>query len=119
MSKKNRERRQGAGESAPVSGSEGPSGGIAWLPTVLAVAALGLSFYLWSDANSTKKENSSKFAEVEGRVAQLAQAVTAAQRPPQPQGPDPNKVYPVNLDGAPARGNAGAPIVIAEFSDYQ
>ena len=119
MSKKNRERRQGETEPAPAGSPAAPGGGIAWLPTVLAVCALALCVYLWVDAKSAKKDDSAKFAEVEGRIVQLAQSVAAAQRPPQPQGPDPGKVYPVNLDGAPARGNPGAPIVIAEFSDYQ
>lgn len=119
MSKKNRDRRQGAGDTAPPPSEAGSRGVMVWLPTVLAVAALALSAYLWNDADSQRKENSAKFAALEGRVSQLAGQVVAAQRPRQPSGPDPNKVYPVKLDGAPARGNPKAPIVIAEFSDYQ
>ena len=38
---------------------------------------------------------------------------------PPRQGPDPDKVYPVKTGGAPSKGRTGAPIVIAEFSDFQ
>jgi len=34
-------------------------------------------------------------------------------------GPDPNKVYTVRTEGSPAKGSPTAPIVIAEFSDFQ
>jgi hypothetical protein len=39
--------------------------------------------------------------------------------PPRPPGPDPDKVYTVRTQGAAARGPNGAPIKIAEFSDFQ
>lgn len=39
--------------------------------------------------------------------------------PPRPPGPDPDKVYTVKTQGAPARGPKAAPIKIAEFSDFQ
>jgi protein-disulfide isomerase len=117
MSKKNRERRLSGGDEA--DGGQGPSGGASWVPTVLAIAALAFAFYLWTDARSAKKASDAQLASIETRVAQLAQQVVSAQRPPQPQGPDPNKVYAIKLDGAPVKGNATAPIVIAEFSDYQ
>jgi len=117
MSKRNRERRQAG---APEVEGDAPSGGTGWVPTVLAVAALAFGFYLWTDANSAKKASDAKLAALEGRIAQLAQQVVSAQQRPQPpQGPDPNKVYTVKVDGAPVRGNPTAPIVIAEFSDYQ
>jgi len=38
---------------------------------------------------------------------------------PRPPGPDPDKVYTVKTQGAPARGPKGAPVKIAEFSDFQ
>jgi len=38
---------------------------------------------------------------------------------PQPAGPQPDKVYTVKTQGAPARGANAAPIKIAEFSDFQ
>lgn len=35
------------------------------------------------------------------------------------RGPDPNGVYTIKTDGSPFRGAAGAPVTIAEFSDFQ
>ena len=42
-----------------------------------------------------------------------------AQTPPRRRGPDPDKVHEIQTANAPARGPADAPIVIAEFSDFQ
>jgi len=117
MSKKNRDRRDGKDDADVVPGAGGPS----WLPTVLAVAALIFAFYLWTDARRVEKETAAHLRSTDAAITQLTTQVVAArqQAKPQPQGPDPNKVYPIKLDGAPTRGNATAPIVIAEFSDYQ
>ena len=119
MSRKNRERRQGAAEPAAEGNGGGGGGGSFWVPTVLAIAALAFASFLWTDAQNAKKETKAQLSTIEARIGQLAQQLASAQRPPQPQGPDPNKVYSVKLDGAPVKGNATAPIVIAEFSDYQ
>ena len=50
-------------------------------------------------------------------VAQKLEAARAA-RPPR-SGPDPDYNYPIKTGGAPSKGRVGAPIVIAEFSDFQ
>ena len=42
-----------------------------------------------------------------------------AQQPPRRRGPDPQQVYEIKTASAPARGPARAPVVIAEFSDFQ
>jgi len=114
MSKKNRERRtaEGGDESMDRGG-----GALNWLPIVLAVGALGLGFLAWTDAKKVKDDT----AKLDQRLAQLqTQVANAAKAKPAPQqGPDPNKVYTVKTEGAPTRGNPTAPIVIAEFSDYQ
>ena len=118
MSKKNRERRSGEGGVEPA-GSTG--GGVPWLPVVLAVGALGLSLLAWSDAKKIKDDTAKRLVDLDSRIAQLqTQVANAAKvKPPQPQGPDPDKVYAIKTDGGPTKGNPTAPIVIAEFSDYQ
>src|SRR5262245_58221570 len=74
-----------------------------------------------------------KLLGLQGSITQLDQRVSAmsqkvdnyaakaaqAQPPRQQQGPDPNKVYPIKLQGSPVEGPENAPITIAEFSDFQ
>jgi protein-disulfide isomerase len=120
MSKRNRERRQGEeGRPAPSGGgSDGPSMP-SWLPTILSVVALSFCAFLWMDA----KRAADGLKKVEEKVTVLTTQLAAVQasRPAQQRasGPDPAKVYPINIAGAPLKGNPKAPIVIAEFSDYQ
>ena len=65
--------------------------------------------------------------QIEDRIARGGQAPAAqGQAPAQPaqnaqrsQRPDPNRVYEVRTANAPAKGPAQAPVVIAEFSDFQ
>ena len=117
MSKKNRERRTGEGG---VEQAGGDGGGVSWLPIVLAVGALLLGFVAWTDARKVKDDMAKRLVDVDARLAAMqTQVANAAKAKPAPSGPDPNKVYTVNTGGAPARGGSNAPIVIAEFSDYQ
>ena len=59
------------------------------------------------------------------RVAQAPAAAPAqpaqqpAQTPPRRRGPDPESVYEVRTANAPYKGPTNAPVVIAEFSDFQ
>jgi protein-disulfide isomerase len=117
MSKKNRERR--TGETGVESTGGGPN--LNWLPIALAVAALGLGFVAWTNAKQVKDDATKRLVDMETKIAALqTQVANAAKAKPAPsQGPDPNKVYPVKTDGSPTHGNPTAPIVIAEFSDYQ
>jgi protein-disulfide isomerase len=118
MSKRNRERRTTEGGVEPAGGG---GSGLNWLPVVLAVGALGLGFVAWTDVRKVKADTTRRLGDVDVRLGQLqTQVANAAKaKPPNQQGPDPNKVYAVKLDGAPSHGNPTAPIVIAEFSDYQ
>jgi len=53
-------------------------------------------------------------------TARLDPVATRMERAPAFQrGPDPNRVYTIKADGSPFRGKAGAPVTIAEFSDFQ
>lgn len=118
MGKKSRERREG--EAAPTGGG-GTGGGMQWLPILLAAAAFVMGFVAWTDTKKNKDDLAKRLADVDQQVAQLQTQVTnaaKAAKPPQ-QGPDPSKVYAVKLEGAPVRGNPQAPVVIAEFSDFQ
>ena len=115
MSKRNRERRQD--DVRPASGPPASGGTASWLPTVLSAAALAFCVFLWMD----QKRAADGLKKVEEKVTVLStQLANQANRPAQrPSGPDPAKVYTVNTEGAPMKGNPKAPIVIAEFSDYQ
>lgn len=64
----------------------------------------------------------SRLGQIETRISQIGTvAAPAAAPPPQqrPTGPDPEKVYPIKLAGAPTKGPARAAVTIAEFSDFQ
>jgi protein-disulfide isomerase len=114
MGKKSRERREG--EVA----STGGGGGLSWLPIVLAAGALVMGFVAWTDTKKIKDDLVKRLADVDQRVAALQTQIANAAKANKPQqGPDPNTVYKVKVDGSPYKGNATAPIVIAEFSDYQ
>jgi protein-disulfide isomerase len=117
MSKKNRERRTGEDAAGPTGGGSGPN----WLPIILAFAALGLGGVAWTNAIQLKRDTTKRLVDIDTKLVQLqTQVANAAKARPTPsQGPDPNKVYTVKTDGSPFKGNAAAPIVIAEFSEYQ
>lgn len=96
----------------------------AW-PAWAALAGVGLVLAVnlagWSREKAAKESVEGRFANLEASVAQLTakvdQAAKAVPRPPR-QGPDPDKVYAVKNTG-PSKGRVGAPILIAEFSDFQ
>ena len=113
MSKKNQERRQ----QEPRPQATGGSGTPGWLPTVLSIVAIVFCAFLWLDA----KRAADGLKKVEEKVTVLSTQLAARPQQPQPRpsGPDPAKVYPVSLAGAPMKGKASSPIYIAEFSDYQ
>jgi protein-disulfide isomerase len=119
MSKKNRERRTGEGGVETAGGNGG--GSLNWLPILLAVGALGTGFWAATGVQKMKTDMTKRLADVDQRLTQVqTQVANAAKaKPAAQQGPDPNKVYTVKTDGAPTKGNPAAPVVIAEFSDYQ
>ena len=97
----------------------------AW-PAWAARAGVGLVLAVnlagWSGQKKERDATEGRFRNLEASVQQLTtkvdQAAKATPRP-QRQGPDPDKVYTVKTTGAPSKGRVGAPIVIAEFSDFQ
>ena len=59
---------------------------------------------------------------IETRIGQVSDQVKRGPtQPAQParRRPDPNRVYQIKTAGMPAKGPAGAPVTIAEFSDFQ
>lgn len=78
---------------------------------VVLVVITGLNLY------ETRRQRT----ELNDRIAQLVTAVGTrpAAPTPRPPGPDPEKVYTVKTEAAPFKGPIGAPITIAEFSEFQ
>ena len=93
-------------------------------PAWAALAGVGLVLVVnlagWSGQKKEQGAIKARFENLEASVAALTRRVedsAKAARPPR-QGPDPDKVYQVKTSG-PSKGRVGAPIVIAEFSDFQ
>jgi hypothetical protein len=99
-----------------------PSAWPAWTALAGVAALLALSVVSWGKEKGTREALEARFANLEASVTQLTtkvdQAARAA-RPPQRTGPDPERAYLIKTDGSPSKGRVGAPIVIAEFSDFQ
>jgi protein-disulfide isomerase len=122
MAKARRDRENmGGGGGLPTAGL--PSPGSSFVPgmmagaTLVGVAVLVLLSYMnWQETRQLRQSVNDRFAQVDSRLTELsAKSGQAAVR----QGPDPNRVYAVKTEGAPTRGPAGAPVTIAEFSDFQ
>jgi len=56
---------------------------------------------------------------VNNRIVALGTEMRNSKAAAPQRGPDPAKVYPIKLEGSPTEGPENAPIVIAEFSDFQ
>ena len=85
------------------------------------IVALGVISVLAACGNSEEvrqlqegqRKLEAKLAELEKKVSQAAPA--AAGRPQI----DPNKVYDIPVGNSPSKGPADAPVILAEFSDFQ
>ncbi len=88
---------------------------------VLAVL-LVLSYFNARSTRENANNLASRLDQIDSRLATLSanvERVAARSAAPAQRGPDPNRVYPVKIDGAPVEGPITAAVTIAEFSDFQ
>jgi hypothetical protein len=122
MSKRERQKEPAAGAQPPSTRRSPESS--AWLVRAAMLAGLALLVFMnWTalrEARAGRAELGDRLARLDGQVTQLATKVDTVARGAAPQrGPDPNRVYTVRTESSPAKGPATAPVVIAEFSDFQ
>jgi protein-disulfide isomerase len=102
--------------------SSGTGTGWYQLATLAGLAVVVfVSIQNWNETRKLQTALGERFGAVDTKLVQLATKVDQAgrQAPPQQRGPDPNKVYQVKTDNAPSEGPKSAPVIIAEFSDFQ
>lgn len=125
MSKADRPPRTTAvpGSVVPAQPASRSSAGI--LTAIVAGVAIlvVLAYLILSEMRGIHGVLDARFDQMDRRLVQVASKVELfALRPaaaPAGSGPDPNRVYVVNTEGAPVAGPAVAAITIAEFSDFQ
>ena len=92
------------------------------LATLVGVMAiLMITFTNMRDVDRLDRTLETRIAKLEADIAQMGtRAAPAAAAAPARGGLDPSRVYPIKVAAdAPAKGPAKAPVVIAEFSDFQ
>jgi hypothetical protein len=126
MSKTDRQQRTTAvpGSTVPAQTTSRSSTGI--LSAIVAGLAILVVFayLILSEMRGIHGVLDARSDQIDSRLMQLAAKVELfASRPaaaaPAGNGPDPNRVYVVNTDGAAVAGPPLAAITIAEFSDFQ
>lgn len=86
---------------------------------LLGAAILGGALLIKGSLDRTATELAelrSAVAALEGRQAAAPKVPTTTARS---RRPDPNQRYAINIQGAPTRGPATAPVKLVEFSDFQ
>ena len=120
MSKAKRDREHVATPDPPREHPPFPSPRTTRLATLGGVAVVVLvSSLTWQQVRLVRRSLDDRLGQIDSRLTTLASRIERAGAPAAARGPDPNKVYTVKTEGAPVRGPADAPIVIAEFSDFQ
>ena len=90
---------------------------VALVTLIGVIALLMITFTNMRDVDRLDRSLGDRLGKLEGQLAQGGRPAPAAAGPA--QGIDPNRVYTVKLGDAPGRGPSNAPVVIAEFSDFQ
>lgn len=90
-------------------------------PNAKIVITMGIALgLLLTDCNAKLEKKidklSAKVEKIEKKVATLSAKIPPARRRPQI---DYNKVYPIPLEGSPAKGASNPVMTIVEFSDFQ
>lgn len=98
-----------------------PSAWPAWTALAGVGILLGVTLVGWNKDKTESEALQGRLANLEASITQLTTKVDQAARAARParNGPDPDRVYTVKTAGSPSKGRLGAPIVIAEFSDFQ
>ena len=83
------------------------------------VVLLMISFGNWREIDRIQESLDNRLGKIESEISRAANRAPAAAPARRQPGPDPDRVYAINLNGAPIKGPSDAPITIAEFSDFQ
>lgn len=109
---------QRPGENGPPAERRGVDPlGLATLAGVVAV--LMLSFANWRDVERIDRSLNERLDKLDTRIDQVATRMERASAQAPQRGPDPNRVYTIQTASAPVQGPVGAPVTLAEFSDFQ
>ena len=87
------------------------------LSLVVVLAACGASPEEFRELRDGQRQIMAKLGDLEKKIEQVAARPAAA--PQAPGQPDPNKVYNIPVGDSPIKGPATAPVILAEFSDFQ
>jgi len=111
-------KRRGTPQNSPANVS--PKRGVdpLGLATLVGVVAvLMISFWNWREITQMQGTLDDRLSEIEDQITQVSNR--PAPRQQARRGPDPNRVYQIRTDGAPARGPSNAPVTVAVLSDFQ